>query len=363
MKSIVLVGEAQGENEARLGRGFVGNAGLELLKQMDEAGLLTLTSEDWSYIKKWYNSEDPSFLDCVWQMHPEFHRTNVIQRRPPGNKFEEFCGTKAEGIIGYPSVAKSKYLRREFIPELERLADEIVEADPNLIIALGNVALWALCGCTGIGKQRGTTRLSTHTAIGYKVLPTYHPSGIFQQWSNRPLAVVDLMKAKREAEFPEIRRPRREIWIEPTLDDLFEFEHLYIRDFLSTDIENPGGPITEIGFAPSPSVGLVLPFVDPRKPGRSYWRTLKEEQAAWGWAKRQLENRKILKVFQNGLYDVTVLWRQYGIRTYGFDHDTMILHHSLQPESLKSLQFLGSIYTDEGNWKDMRKFKASKRED
>ena len=63
---------------------------------------------------------------------------------------------------------------------------------------------------------------------------------------------------------------------------------------------------------------------------------------------------KIKKAFQNGLYDISFLWRAYGIRVMGAEHDTMLLHHALQPESLKGLGFLGSIYTDHGAWKQMR---------
>ena len=52
-----------------------------------------------------------------------------------------------------------------------------------------------------------------------------------------PTTVMDLMKAKREAEFPEVRRPKREIWIEPTLEDLDEFYRTIhqglANDFLS----------------------------------------------------------------------------------------------------------------------------------
>jgi len=44
-----------------------------------------------------------------------------------------------------------------------------------------------------------------------------------------------------------------------------------------------------------------------------------------------------------------------GIRVLGAAHDTMLLHHALQPESLKGLGFLGSIYTDHGPWKAERK--------
>jgi len=44
--------------------------------------------------------------------------------------------------------------------------------------------------------------------------------------------------------------------------------------------------------------------------------------------------------------------------------DTMLLHHALQPESLKSLGFLGSVYSDEGSWKQLRRGRTTiKRDD
>ena len=52
-----------------------------------------------------------------------------------------------------------------------------------------------------------------------------------------------------------------------------------------------------------------------------------------------------------------------GLRTYGASEDTMLLHHALQPESLKSLGFLGSVYTDEGSWKGMRKTETIKADE
>jgi hypothetical protein len=63
----------------------------------------------------------------------------------------------------------------------------------------------------------------------------------------------------------------------------------------------------------------------------------------------------IRKLFQNGMYDIAFLLRSYGIRVYGCAEDTMLLHHALQPESLKGLGYLGSIYTDFGPWKSDRK--------
>lgn len=327
--SIALIGEAYGEAEEREQTPFVGAAGYELNRMLDEAGIRR--------------------ADCFL--------TNVFNRRPPGNKIEAFCGTKPEGIKGYPALLKSKYVLEQYIPELERLGDELVRENPNVIIALGNTPSWALFGKTGISKIRGTTALSSHTAAGFKVLPTFHPAAILRQWELRAVTVFDLIKANRESEFPEIRRPPRSIWIEPTIGDLYEFKAKYIDgcEKLAVDIETAGNQVTCIGFCPRPDIALVLPFLDTRRKGKSYWPDTSTECEAWAFVRDILCNRDIKKTFQNGLYDIAFLWRAQGVRVLGAEHDTMLLHHALQPESLKSLGFLGSVYTDEGAWKQERR--------
>lgn len=357
MKPIVLLGEAFGSNEAKLGYGFVGASGVELLRMLHDAGVLDLTAEDRSFISTFWNTGDPSQIDAVWRLHPEVHRANVFPFHPLGNDLRTLCGDKKSAVTGYPALTQTKFLRREFIPYLEALADEICSVDPNLVICLGNTPLWALAGLTGISRIRGTTRISTHTCLGYKLLPTYHPAAVLRQWELRPVAVMDLAKAAREAEFPEVRRPKREIWIEPTLEDIDEFDSRYMQgsSLISVDIETAGNQITCIGFAPSPTIGLVVPFYDPRKRSRSYWPDKRTERAAWDRIRNILERPQPGKAFQNGLYDLAFIWRSVGIATRGATHDTMLLHHALQPESLKGLGFLGSAYTDEGPWKTERK--------
>ena len=174
---------------------------------------MTLTSTDTDYIRAYYNHGDPRQLDMVWRLHPEVARLNVFNLHPPGNDMETLCGTPR--IPGYPALVKGKHIREEFQPHLDRLAHDVNSLNPNLIVALGATALWALCGLTSIGKLRGSTRLSTHTVADYKVLPVYHPAFVLRQYSQRPIAIADLMKAAREREYPEIRRLDREIWIEP----------------------------------------------------------------------------------------------------------------------------------------------------
>jgi uracil-DNA glycosylase len=354
VKPIVIVGEARGEYEERIQSSFVGPSGIELLRMLSEAKVITLTSVDRDYINDYYRRGRPESIDSIWRLHPELYRTNVFAIHPPANRLEWFCGPKNEGIASYPALLPSRYVRKEFEFELDRLADEILMLDPNLIIGLGNTALWALCGRTGISKLRGTTQLTTHCVSGYKLLPTYHPAAVLRQWELRPTTIIDLAKAAREATFPDIRRPACEIWIEPTLEDINEFKAKYIDtgcDILSVDIETTGSRITCIGLAPKPSLAIVIPFDDERAKGGSYWPTREAESAAWKLIRDVLVNGAIRKLFQNGVYDVGFLLRAYGIKVMNAAEDTMLLSHALQPEALKGLGYLGSLYTDFGAWK------------
>lgn len=338
MSAIAFIGEAWGEAEERQCMPFVGPAGWELDKWLEIVGIRR--------------------ADCFL--------TNVINKRPPNNKIEALCGPKAEGIPGYPSLAKG-YLRKEFASELDRLGDEILEVNPNIVVALGNVPMWAMLGKTAITKFRGCTDTSTHTVKGYKVLPTFHPSYIMRgNFEQRPVAISDLMKAKRESEFPEVRRPKRTIYVPETLEDIEEFFNLEMQTIerLSVDIETSGTQITCLGLSPRASVAIVIPIIDPRRPNRNYWPNVRTEYAVWRLIRSILADKTIPKTFQNGLYDIAFLYRSYGIKVYNATDDTMLLHHALQPESLKGLGFLGSIYTDEGPWKQMNKRRTTiKRDD
>lgn len=367
-KPICLVGEALGDSELKLPGHppLVGPSGAELIRMLAEAGVIDLSSFDREYLHRYYAESNPAHIAAIWDLHPEVYRTNVFALHPPRNDLETLCGTKAEGLLGYPALLKSKYLRSEYASHLEQLAALLLRLDPNLVVCLGNTPLWALSGQTGISKVRGTTLLSTHTVLDFKLLPTYHPAAVIRDWSLRPTTIADLMKAKRESAYAEIRRPVREIHIEPTLEEVAA----YIRDFvlgsslLSVDIETAANRITCIGFAPSPSTAIVIPFDDSRRKDGCYWPTAVDERKCWALVRSVLEDASIPKLFQNGAYDIAFLWRAYGIKTMGAAEDTMLLSHALQPEALKGLGYLGSIYSDEGAWKHMRKkHETIKRDD
>lgn len=330
MTDICIVGEAWGEQEERARAPFVGAAGYELTRMLEEAGIRR--------------------ADC--------YLTNVFNLRPDRNDIENICGPKADAMPGMPAIKNGKYIPSKYAGELSRLYNEVSSVRPNVVLALGNTATWALLHNTGISKIRGTITQSV-APKGFKVLPTYHPAAVLRDWSLRPVTVLDLAKAKRESAFPEIRRPKSWVYWPESLQDLEDFyvEHLEHAKYLSFDIETSGDQITCIGFASSTEVALVVPFVDNRNTDAgskgSYWHNPAHELLAWRFVRRVLA-LPCPKFGQNTLYDIHFLWRGYGITVNNYADDTMLLHHALQPESNKGLGFLGSVYTDRSSWKTMR---------
>lgn len=390
MPKIAIVGEAWGEHEHHLGHPFVGPAGRELLSQLVDAGILPRP------VKRPF---EPEAVRDFWLTQDVVSLHNCFNLRPERNDVLNLC-TSAAGprIPGASPLRAGKYVKTEYQPELERLARELAAAAPNLIIALGGTASWALLGEPGISRIRGAIASSAgitgvlsgvlsgsgveaERVLGspdvvrqsgagmgdamspVKTLPTYHPAAVLRDFSLRAVTVLDLRKAAREAAYPEIRRPFRRVLIEPSLEDLdwFWHHHLSVAERISVDIETQGIHITCIGFAPSPDISLVVPFRDMRKRGWSFWPNSVSEGAAWRWV-RKVCTSGIPLVFQNGMYDAHFLWKQAGIPT-PVNEDTMLLHHSIYPELQKGLGFLGSVYTNEASWKLMNRSQSRKKDE
>jgi len=284
------------------------------------------------------------------------------------NEYKAVC-KQGDWRSKYP-VNGFGYLKEQFEHNIDKLCKELNEVQPNVIVAMGSIALWALTGLDKVGTYRGTI-LKSLSFLPFKVtkvLPTFSPSAINRQYEFRPIVLHDLQKAIRESESKELTIKERELWIEPEIKDLEDFEQKFIRENnedkpLSFDIETAGGFITCIGIAPSDRVAMVVPFKDERDVLKNYWTDSAHERQAWAWLKRILENEKITKVAQNQFYDVTWLAFKQNINVRGIVHDTMHCQHVLQPEHPKALGYLGSIYTNEGAWKTMAKFSKSTKKD
>lgn len=334
-RKIMLVGEAYGEQEEREGMPFVGPSG-KLLN---------------------------AFLSAQGIVRSECHITNVFNFRPPDNNLvAHVCGPRATAIPALAALETSKWVRLEFYPELQRLWREVHEVNPNVVVALGSVATWALLGDPRITRHRGSPAQGHFTP--HKVLPTYHPAAVLRNYKLRPIVFADFAKIRRESEYPEVRRPEREFWLRPTLADLAAFEPFILsaREKLSVDIETWAKQITMIGFAPDERRAIVIPFVWRGTPDGNYWRTLSEEVEAWRFVRRWMQAGVPL-LGQNFNYDLTYMMSRYGIvpspaMKAGYNlppvNDTMLLAHAAQPEMEKSLALLSSLYTNEPQHKFMR---------
>ena len=103
--------------------------------------------------------------------------------------------------------------------------------------------------------------------------------------------------------------------IEPSLEDLVEFGDLYMdpATTCAADIETKRGQITCLSFAPSVERSLVVPFwIEGAEP--NYWKSPEEEIRAWRWVAHWMERPDLVKVFQNGLYDLQYLQKMCAPR-------------------------------------------------
>lgn len=321
---IALVGEAPGVDEVKEGRPFVGESGRLLDDLLRRAGI--------------------DRGECLV--------TNVFSVRPPKNEVGFFFGgPDTISTYFFPTHGE---LKREHLPDLSRLFHELDTCQPNVVVALGAIPMWALTGRHKITGNRGYTVPSS--CGKWKVLPTYHPAFVLRNYAEKPVLYSDLKKALRNADDRRVIRVSRRIHIIETVEDL---------DLMEDDIRAAGGcavdvetdyldtkQITCVSFAPTEHDTYVIPYWNKRRPDYHNYDERTEAAIAARLA-GILGDPTLRKVFHNALYDLTYLARDYG-PVRGRIDDTMLLAHSMQPEWEKSLAHLGSLHTDERAWKHMR---------
>ena len=147
---ILLIGEAPGAEETKLGHPFVGKAG----KQLDA-------------------------LFCRFGvMREDAYITNVVKYRP---------------VVRSPKSVKNRTpLPAEVSSSLPLLKTEILHLSPKLLLTLGNTPLKAVFALAGekppvIGSAHGKIQNIVIEGVPFKLVPLYHPaSGIY----NRALVAV-----------------------------------------------------------------------------------------------------------------------------------------------------------------------------
>lgn len=306
---ICFVGEAPGEWEERQRRPFVGPAGKLFDDLLRRAGIV----------------------------RGACRVTNVVKERPAKNDISWFIDLSKKEPRLTPSA-------REYI---DYLKEELSQCSANVIVPLGNVPLWVLTGRKGILKWRGSILEST-LLPGRKVIPTIHPSAALREYLFEHFIMHDLKKVVREMNSPDIALPVRLLRLRPSYVDCLEYlNRCNNAPIVAFDIEVLNDQVSCISFALSATDAISIPFLSH---GNDYFSP-EQEARIWKEIAVVLENKRVMKIGQNVIFDCTFLLSRYGIRTRPVQC-TMVAQAVMYPDFPKGLDFITSTYTDEPYYKD-----------
>jgi len=318
---IMILGEAPSYEETLAKKPFIGPSGRELDRILRDAGV--------PRHECWVTNV------CKYQVPP-----NADKKRLPFHVRARNHGINIE-------------------QQLVELRTEITDVNPNVILALGGTALWALSGKEKISKHRG----SLMWGMGHKFVPTYHPAhllhsaagGEIKGFWNRQIMIFDFKRAYDESASPILNLPQRTLQICHNSGELYEFLERYKHHKrVGVDIEAGGHclPIC-IGLAFTKGHGMTIPLWN-----RDGLSTIPTSDLAviWRMLAEILWEKDI--VGQNFNYDRDKL-RRLGFTIRRISSDTLLKAFAINPELPKGLAFLTSIYTREPFYKDEGMYEGS----
>lgn len=315
---LMIVGEAPSEQDKN--SPFGGYPGMELNRLLHEAGIL----------------------------RSECYVTYVSKLPPPNGYIPSLTAEKKNQITPAHVFLKGHHVLPQVAEGYAELLTEIEMVQPNLIIAMGNLALWALTDNWSVAKWRGSL---LGGGEGPKVIPTYHPSQIPKQFELRGILLNDLRRAKRHMTsrvYDNI--PDWKFQIRPTFEQATRVLHdlrveadrskeLWLEFDLETFITTKH--IRCAGISWSRTEAICVPLTDGQE---SYWNADQEGHVVYLLYKL-LTHPRVKVRGQNLLFDC-----QYTYRYWHFipnvAHDTMISQHSCFCALPKGLDFLASMYAD-----------------
>lgn len=272
----------------------------------------------------------------------EVFLTNVVKYRPPGNDF-----------------TKLHLINVDLQESIESLwDDEINKIKPKTILAIGEQALYATTGLSGITKYRGSILRSRCGTI--KVIPTVHFAALFPHGkdSNKPLPYVwkkiiyhDVERAVEQSKFREFRLPERRLNIAHSSLDVYRFFQEYKHlDLASNDIESVNCIPVCTGFAFNKHHALCIPLL--RKIGSHHLTDMSQKELISCWQMIQEQFNRLKLIGQNYKYD-EFKQRLFGFRGFNLVSDTLFKFHTIFPEApLKSLDMISSLFTLEPYYKE-----------
>jgi uracil-DNA glycosylase family 4 len=266
---ILVLAEAPGETEDRLGRPMVGSAGRKLEKCL---ALAELARED-------------------------VHIDNVSQYRPPNNKLTD--GMFNEALPG--------------------LWERIHRVQPEVVIACGANALRVFSD-RKVSMVHGRAMQGTYKGVPLVVVPMYHPAAALHDGSKNPDMIVDWSKLWEEIDAATQVKVATNAELAPLGDyrlatDREAHEYLEGADTFAFDLETTE-PFVHGAFVPREA--RILGYSVCRRAGEALYVA-----ALPAATSPLLEDSRVVKLCHNAKFEYEVLLRNLSIRLRPFE-DTKI---------------------------------------
>ena len=310
---LIIVGEQPGKMDVIDGRPFAGPSGKELTGILSRVGIA----------------------------NAQCYKTNVIKDldNPISHYFAYNPKSKQVDVTD-----DGRYYITKLQEELQAIPTTAV------VLAVGNIAMYALTGQWGITKRRGSVyknHLSEHW-----VVPCIHPSTVLRgEEENRLLIQWDIIKAVK-LQRGQYELPNFTLHIRPSFALCVEWLRRMWQSgihgkHIAFDIEVKNEEVCSIAFADNTHEALCIPFTYE---GGLYFSPPQEVQIMQLIA-GILENEAIPKLAQNAIFDTHFMLRKYGIKTKNCD-DTYVAQKMLMGDYPAGLDFIASIYSNVPYYKD-----------
>jgi uracil-DNA glycosylase family 4 len=232
--------------------------------------------------------------------------------------------------------------------DVEKAHKLIALVKPNVIIALGNLAMFALTGLTSVKKWRGSQLSYVSLDWACQLIPAYHPRYIQRDYSVRATTVQDFRRAFRVSDSPSAVKPNWEFQVRPSFSSAVlslrklqtQIEKSSTR--ISVDIETRAGHLACIGFAVDKHKAFCIPLMCAER-AEGYWSAT-EELVLVQMMQEALTHPNARCFGQNFIYDIQYIYRFWFFVPNTW-YDTMLTQHLLFPGTPKGLDYLASLYS------------------
>lgn len=232
-----------------------------------------------------------------------------------------------------------------------------LEQLPNLrfVIALGNYALEAITGLSGILHHRGSvyetqlTSISQGKVTPITVIAMLNPAAVIREPKWEVMFKFDIARLQRV-----LKGMYKEHSVEAIINPSYTEAMRYIEQMqderlpVSLDIEVIAEETACVGLANNRHTGMCINFRDRERNIFS----VREESDIRLRLQAFADEPSTRLVMQNGMFDSTWLAYKDRIMLGASYFDTMLAHHTLYPALPHNLGFLTSQYTEHPFYKD-----------